>query len=45
MNIPLIQAQYFTTGKVDKDTVADYTQRKGWTVEEAERWLAPIMSY
>ena len=39
------QAQYFATGKVDKDQVADYAKRKGWTVEEAERWLAPVLSY
>jgi 5-methyltetrahydrofolate--homocysteine methyltransferase len=39
------QAQYFATGKVDKDQVADYAQRKGWTLEEAERWLAPVLSY
>lgn len=39
------QAQYFATGKVDKDQVADYPKRKGWTVEGAERWLAPVFSY
>jgi len=39
------QAQYFATGKVDKDQVTDYAKRKGWTVEEAERWLAPVLSY
>jgi 5-methyltetrahydrofolate--homocysteine methyltransferase len=39
------QAQYFATGKVDKDQVADYAQRKGMTLEEAERWLAPVLSY
>ncbi len=39
------QAQYFATGKIDKDQVADYAKRKGWTVEEAERWLAPVLSY
>ncbi len=39
------QAQYFATGKVDRDQVADYAKRKGWTVEEAERWLAPVLSY
>ncbi len=38
-------AQYFATGKVDKDQVADYAQRKGMTLEEAERWLAPVLSY
>ncbi len=39
------QAQYFATGKVDKEQVADYAKRKGWTVEEAERWLATMLSY
>jgi len=39
------QAQYFATGKVDKDQVTEYAKRKGWTVEEAERWLAPVLSY
>ncbi|MBA3022295.1 MAG: methionine synthase [Sideroxydans sp.] len=39
------EAKYFATGKVDKDQVADYAQRKGWTVDEAERWLAPVLSY
>jgi 5-methyltetrahydrofolate--homocysteine methyltransferase len=39
------QAQYFATGKVDKDQVADYAKRKGMTLEEAERWLAPVLSY
>ncbi len=39
------EAKYFATGKIDKDQVADYAQRKGWTVEEAERWLAPVLSY
>ncbi|MEO8331691.1 MAG: vitamin B12 dependent-methionine synthase activation domain-containing protein, partial [Gallionella sp.] len=38
-------AQYFATGKIDKDQVADYAKRKGWTLEEAERWLAPVLSY
>jgi 5-methyltetrahydrofolate--homocysteine methyltransferase len=39
------QAQYFATGKVDKDQVEDYAKRKGWTLGEAERWLAPVLSY
>ncbi|MDO8466282.1 MAG: vitamin B12 dependent-methionine synthase activation domain-containing protein, partial [Gallionella sp.] len=39
------QAQYFATGKVDRDQVADYAKRKGWTLEEAERWLAPVLGY
>ncbi|MCR4297759.1 MAG: methionine synthase [Gallionella sp.] len=40
-----LQAQYFATGKVDRDQVADYAKRKGWSLEEAERWLAPVLSY
>ena len=39
------EAKYFATGKVDKEQVTDYAKRKGWTVEEAERWLAPVLSY
>jgi 5-methyltetrahydrofolate--homocysteine methyltransferase len=39
------QAQYFATGKIEKDQVADYAKRKGMTLEEAERWLAPVLSY
>jgi 5-methyltetrahydrofolate--homocysteine methyltransferase len=39
------QAQYFATGKVDEDQVVDYAKRKGWSVDEAERWLAPVLSY
>jgi 5-methyltetrahydrofolate--homocysteine methyltransferase len=39
------QAQYFATGKVCRDQVADYARRKGWTLEEAEYWLAPVLSY
>jgi len=25
--------------------VADYAARKGWTIEETERWLAPVLNY
>jgi 5-methyltetrahydrofolate--homocysteine methyltransferase len=38
-------AHYFGVGKVEADQVADYAQRKGWTMEEAERWLAPVLNY
>jgi 5-methyltetrahydrofolate--homocysteine methyltransferase len=37
--------KYFATGKIAKDQVASYAARKGWSVEEAERWLAPVLSY
>ena len=39
------QAQYFATGKIGRDQVADYAGRKGWGMEEAERWLAPVLGY
>ena len=39
------QSQYFATAKVDKDQVEDYARRKGWSLEEAEHWLAPALNY
>ncbi len=39
------QSQYFASAKVDKDQVEDYKRRKGWTLEETERWLAPVLNY
>ena len=38
-------SRYFGVGKIGRDQVADYAVRKGWTVEDAERWLAPILNY
>ena len=38
-------ADYFAIGKIDKDQVMDYAKRKGWTLEEAEMWLAPTLAY
>jgi len=37
------ESQFFGTGKIDKDQVQDYAKRKGMTLEEAERWLSPIL--
>ncbi|MCC6134743.1 MAG: methionine synthase [Candidatus Contendobacter sp.] len=39
------EARYFGIGRVDRDQVADYAQRKGWTMAEAEKWLAPNLGY
>ncbi|MFP4496538.1 MAG: vitamin B12 dependent-methionine synthase activation domain-containing protein, partial [Halochromatium sp.] len=39
------QSRYFGTGKIMKDQVEDYATRKGWTLEQAERWLAPVLGY
>ena len=38
-------ADYFALGKIERDQVEDYAARKGMTVEEMERWLAPNLSY
>ena len=39
------QAQYFGVGKIDRDQVASYAQRKGFTLRETERWLGPNLGY
>jgi len=39
------QAHYFALGKIDRDQVEDYARRKGWALEEAQRWLAPNLGY
>jgi 5-methyltetrahydrofolate--homocysteine methyltransferase len=39
------QSQYFVVGRISQDQVADYAKRKGWTLQEAERWLAPNLGY
>jgi 5-methyltetrahydrofolate--homocysteine methyltransferase len=38
-------SHYFGVGKIERDQVEDYARRKGWTVAEAERWLAPVLNY
>ncbi|HLS68580.1 MAG TPA: methionine synthase [Kiloniellales bacterium] len=38
-------SQYFGVGRIERDQVEDYAQRKGWTVEETERWLASNLAY
>jgi 5-methyltetrahydrofolate--homocysteine methyltransferase len=39
------EARYFGTGKIGRDQTHDYAERKGWSLKEAERWLAPILGY
>jgi 5-methyltetrahydrofolate--homocysteine methyltransferase len=39
------QSQYFVVGRLASDQVADYARRKGWTLAEAERWLASNLGY
>ena len=38
-------AQYFAVGKIDRDQVEDYARRKGASLQETERWLAPNLAY
>ncbi len=38
-------ADYFNVGVLARDQVADYAARKGMSVEEAERWLGPVLAY
>ncbi|MEM9555823.1 MAG: methionine synthase [Acidobacteriota bacterium] len=38
-------ARYFAVGRIGRDQVEDYAARKGMTVAEAERWLAPNLGY
>ena len=39
------QSHYFGVGKIERDQVEDYAKRKGWSLVEAEKWLAPILNY
>ncbi|MGY1608134.1 MULTISPECIES: methionine synthase [unclassified Geodermatophilus] len=39
------EARYFNLGRIGRDQVEDYARRKGWTLAEAERWLAPNLGY
>jgi len=39
------EARYFGLGRIGRDQVEAYAARKGWSVEEAERWLAPNLAY
>ena len=39
------ESRYFGVGKIERDQVEDYARRKGWSLAEAERWLAPLLNY
>jgi 5-methyltetrahydrofolate--homocysteine methyltransferase len=39
------QARYFSVGRIGRDQVADYAERKGIAVAEAERWLRQNLAY
>jgi 5-methyltetrahydrofolate--homocysteine methyltransferase len=37
------QSHYFGLGKIGRDQLEDYAKRKGMGLEEAERWLRPVL--
>ena len=39
------ESRYFPLGRIDRDQVEDYAQRKEWTVEKVEKWLSPNLGY
>jgi 5-methyltetrahydrofolate--homocysteine methyltransferase len=39
------EASYFAVGKIARDQVADYAERKGMSLQQAERWLGPSLGY
>ncbi|NMM49233.1 methionine synthase [Marinigracilibium pacificum] len=39
------ESRYFGLGKISRDQVEDYARRKGWSIETAEKWLAPNLNY
>lgn len=39
------ESRYFGIGDLSKDQIQDYAVRKGWTLEEAERWLSSNLNY
>ncbi|ACD91091.1 methionine synthase [Chlorobium limicola DSM 245] len=39
------EARYFVLGKIGRDQVEDYALRKGMSVQETEKWLAPALNY
>ncbi len=38
-------SKYFNVGKLNRDQITEYAKRKNMSVEEIERWLAPIIGY
>jgi 5-methyltetrahydrofolate--homocysteine methyltransferase len=39
------ESQYFPVSKIGKDQVEEYATRKGMSVEDVEKWLAPNLNY
>ncbi len=39
------ESRFFSLGKIGRDQVEDYQARKGWSLDEVERWLGPNLNY
>jgi 5-methyltetrahydrofolate--homocysteine methyltransferase len=39
------ESHYFMISELQKDQIENYAKRKGLTVEECEKWLAPWLGY
>ncbi len=39
------ESHYFGVGQIDREQVSSYAERKGLSLEEMERWLAPNLGY
>ncbi|MEQ5574147.1 methionine synthase [Providencia huaxiensis] len=39
------ESKYFAVAQLQKDQIEDYAKRKGMSVTELERWLAPNLAY
>lgn len=39
------ESKYFGLGKIEKDQVIEYAQRKGMSLADIEKWLSPNLSY
>ena len=39
------ESRYFSLGKIERDQVADYSERKGMDIHEVERWLGQTLNY
>ncbi|MBU2651714.1 MAG: methionine synthase, partial [Bacteroidetes bacterium] len=39
------ESRYFNVGRIGKDQLSDYAERKGMSLSEAEKWLGPNLNY
>lgn len=39
------ESRYFGLGKINKDQIEEYAERKGLSIEETEKWLSPNLGY